>query len=156
MSQRIWRLSKARHAASAMSGDGARRVGGRWNPPGHSVVYASSSLALACLESIVHFDAGAYDIARVCVPIDLPGDLPIERLDIDSLPDDWRASPLPESTQALGRQWLQQGRSAVLAVPSAIVPQEHNYLLSPAHPDFPRIEVGPARPYVFDPRIRPT
>jgi RES domain-containing protein len=30
-------------------------------------------------------------------------------------------------------EWLKSGTSAVLAVPSAIVPQELNYLLNPAH-----------------------
>ncbi|MHB8148190.1 MAG: RES domain-containing protein, partial [Vulcanimicrobiaceae bacterium] len=39
-----------KHEATALSGEGARLYGGRWNTPGVAALYASSSLALALLE----------------------------------------------------------------------------------------------------------
>jgi RES domain-containing protein len=42
----------------------------------------------------------------------------------------------------------------VLAVPSAVIPQELNYLLNPLHSDFKRIRVGHSEAFRFDPRLR--
>lgn len=52
-----------------------------------------------------------------------------------------------------GSAWLRRSRSAVLEVPSAIVPSESNYLLNPNHPEFPLLRIGRARPFTFDPRM---
>ena len=52
-----WRIVKQKHKRSALSGEGARRFGGRWNSPGVSVVYLAQSQALAALEMLVHLDA---------------------------------------------------------------------------------------------------
>ena len=41
----------------------------------------------------------------------------------------------------------------MLAVPSAIVPPESNYLLNPAHPDFKRIKIGKLSTVETDPRL---
>src|SRR5258705_349554 len=51
-----WRIVKAKHAATAFSGEGAARTGGRWNSRGVPVVYTSSTKSLAALESLVHLN----------------------------------------------------------------------------------------------------
>jgi RES domain-containing protein len=69
------------------------------------------------------------------------------------LPDDRDAKPVPVSTQRIGARWLQEQRSAVLAVPSAIIPAERNYLINPIPPDFGKIRIGKPEAFAFDPRF---
>jgi RES domain-containing protein len=73
---------------------------------------------------------------------------------VDDLPARWRSYPAPEELAALGTEWVARATSVALRVPSAIVPTEHNYLLNPAHPDFPRLRIRSARRFTFDPRLR--
>lgn len=70
-----------------------------------------------------------------------------------ALPALWRRdSPLPELA-ALGDAWVKQARSAVLAVPSAIIEEELNYLLNPTHADLSRVSIGAHRDFSFDARL---
>jgi RES domain-containing protein len=77
----------------------------------------------------------------------------IESLDQRELPQDWRAMPEPDSTRDIGTKWVAEGGSAVLAVPSVVVPSEFNYLLNPTHPDFSKIKIGTPKPIDWDPRL---
>jgi RES domain-containing protein len=89
----------------------------------------------------------------VSVYADVPADLAVAVIEVSDLPRDWRALPAPESLAGLGMEWLQSAETALLEVPSAVIPQESNYLINPAHPDFSRIEVGDPEPFVFDSRM---
>jgi RES domain-containing protein len=146
-----YRIVKARHARRAFSGEGARLAGGRWNRPGEAVVYASASLALAAIETFVHLGEDGLHIRFVYFRVEIPEDLPIQRC--RRPPPGWRAEPPEAASMRYGSAWLRRGRTAVLDVPSAIVPSERNYLLNPRHPDYPRIRIGRAIPFVFDPRM---
>lgn len=152
MTLSAWRIVKARHADTAFDGEGARRYGGRWNSPGTALVYTASSRALAALELLVHLPSPALLGAFVCRRVDFK-DTPVSCLDAAELPPDWRAEPVPASTQALGDAWARAGNAVVLQVPSAVVPAEANYLFNPAHPDFSKLVLGPAEPFAFDPRL---
>ncbi len=152
MTRDAYRLCERRHALSgrAFHGEGARLAGGRWNPPGTAAVYAAGSLSLASLEFLAHFES-AEDIPElVCFRLSFE-----ERLmtAIERLPADWRQVPTPISTQELGAEWLNSGRSAVLRVPSVIIPTEYNFVLNPAHPDYHQLQIGPAEPFSIDPRL---
>jgi RES domain-containing protein len=72
---------------------------------------------------------------------------------VDALPTTWRRYPAPDALADLGTAWVRAAATAVLVVPSAIVPQERNILLNPAHPDFRRIRLGTREPFSFDPRL---
>jgi len=111
---------------------------------------------LAVLEVLVHVTA-VEDLPTdlVAIAADLPDDLLIERLRVEDLPRDWRRTPAPAALADRGTAWLAATRTAVLAVPSAVVPPESNYILNPAHPDFRRIVVGRAEPFGLDPRLGP-
>ena len=146
-----WRIVKERHAGSAFSGEGAARSGGRWNSRGVRLVYASSSRALAALENLVHLNPPVL-FRYVAIPIDFNG-IAIERLPIAELPPDWRDHPAPDAVRQVGDAWIRSGRTAVLEVPSAIVPGEWNCLLNPVHADFTRIRTGPSEEFSFDPRL---
>ena len=150
-----WRIVKAKHAKRAFDGEGARLFGGRWTSVGRSAVYTSGTVALATLELLVHLDSAAPLAAYVLFAVTIPEDT-ISIVDPASLPRDWRASPAPGALRTLGDRWLEEGRSAVLRVPSAVVGGvglEFNYLLNPAHPDFRLITIGPEQAYDLDDRL---
>jgi RES domain-containing protein len=146
-----FRIVKARHARSAFSGEGARVAGGRWNRPGDAVVYTSASLALAALETFVHLGEDALHIRFVYFEVGIPETLAIQRC--RKPPPRWRAEPPEDGSMRYGSRWLRAKRTAVLEVPSAIVPPERNYLFDPLHPEFRRIRIGRAMPFAFDPRL---
>lgn len=147
----VWRITTARFTASAFTGEGARRYGGRWNPQGWEVVYTAQSPALALLELLVQDDPLRANY--VLLPAVVPDDVACTVLSPADLPVDWRTLDQRPALQILGQQWLQQGRSAVLQVPSAVLPAECNFLLNPRHPDFARIAVGSAQSLAMDTRL---
>lgn len=105
---------------------------------------------------MVHIPAHE-DLPRdlVTIAADLPGGLGIQHLRVDELPPDWRRTPAPPALADLGTAWLTAARTAVLEVPSAVVPLETNHILNPNHPDFRRIVIGRAGPFDPDPRLSP-
>ena len=147
-----WRFVKAKHQEQAFAGEGARQFAGRWNNPGAPIVYAASGISLALLELLAHLEDASILSSYVLFRADINEKL-VETLDDASLPNDWRASPAPPSTRAIGDHWFQGSRSAVLSVPSAVSPLERNYLINPAHPDFRKIKISGPLEYAFDPRI---
>ena len=126
------------HGEAGADGEGARLYGGRWNYAGTAVVYTSASLALAALELFVHID------------VDL---LPNETVKAASLPRNWRRYPALESLKDIGTNWAARGSTAILTVPSAIIPEEQNYLLNPAHRGFKQVRLRRSIPFHFDPRM---
>ena len=149
----LWRLVKAKHAATALDGEGARRYGGRWNERGTAVVYLGGTLSLAALETFVHLTAADAHLAFAVIEIIVPDDVTIAELNPDHLPFNWRAEPPPDGTKAIGTGWTRRGESLLLRVPSVIVPRETNYLLNPAHQDFRRLAIRPPQPFGFDERM---
>ena len=127
--------------------------GGRWNRRGTRVVYTSSSLSLAALETLAHFDEEEAPDTLVAIPADMPDEVPITRVKLSELVANWRATPPPESLAETGTRWAVARHSLVLAVPSAIIPEDLNYLLNPLHAQFKRIRVGRPKPFSFDPRL---
>ncbi len=146
-----WRIVKKKHAASAFSGEGAAKTGGRWNSKGLRVVYASSTRSLAALENLVHLNPPVR-FKYVMFRIEFDSGL-IERLRPKALPRNWKAEPPPPSTQQIGDGWVRKARSPVLAVPSVIIPHEVNYLINPAHSDFRKIKIGKRQTFAFDSRL---
>jgi RES domain-containing protein len=147
-----WRIVKKRHRARAFSGEGARRFGGRWNSPGLPVVYVASTRALAVLEMAVHLDRSTLLTSFVLIPCEFHETLVIA-VDRAVLPVNWRRNPPPAELAAIGDAWVREAQSAVLAVPSAVIEEETNFLLNPAHPDFSKVVIGDADAFEFDPRL---
>ena len=152
---RGWRIAVPEHARTVeemLSGKGALLHGARWNSPGRRAVYLGSSLALASMELLVRLKhpevLQAYRKLRVGIPPDL-----VKAVDRKQLPADWARTSLHPATQRIGDRWLDSLESAVLAVPSAVVVGEVNYIVNPAHPDFARLEPGEITDYRYDPRI---
>ena len=152
MRVRVWRISLATRAADAFDGEGAALYGGRWNPKGVAVVYTAESLALAALEFFVNFNSRR-PVPMVAIHAEIPE--PIEPVVIGAreLPSNWRSRRPADSTRAIGAAWTATARSAVMSVPSVVIPRERNYLLNPAHPDFRKIRIGKPEPFSFDERM---
>lgn len=148
---RVWRVCSKRH--QRFDGEGARRYGGRWNHPGISVVYTSGSLSLAAVELFIHVDIDIASADLVAIQADVPDSLATETVEVESLPKDWRRYPAPEALKDIGTAWAAKASTAILAVPSAVIPEERNYLLNPAHRDFKRIRIHKPIPFRFDPRM---
>ena len=136
----VWRITTARFARSAFSGEGARLYGGRWSPKGVPVVYTAANQSLAMLEMLVQDQP--LRARYVIIEARIPSTVRIERVSIDDLPSDWREISARQKLQAIGAAWASKRKAAVLAVPSAIVPRESNYLLNPLHPAFKRITIS--------------
>ena len=146
----VYRITKAVYADRLVASGGAAR----WNSRGQFVIYTAATRALACLENVVHRGSeGLSSTFRVMV-IDIPDTVRIETIDPQTLPEDWIDYQQYKTCQPLGGEWLNSNRSAVLRVPSAIIPNEWNYLLNPAHPDFSGIRLLQTEPFIFDPRIK--
>ncbi|MGH7771373.1 MAG: RES family NAD+ phosphorylase [Candidatus Binatia bacterium] len=148
---RVWRVCSKRH--QRFDGEGARWYGGRWNHAGISVVYTSGSLSLAALELFVHVDIDIAPRNLVAIEADVPDSVATETVKVESLPKDWRRYPAPEALKDIGTAWAVKASTAILAVPSAVIPEERNYLLNPAHRDFKRIRIHKPMPFHFDPRM---
>ena len=57
------------------------------------------------------------------------------------------------AARRLGGQWCHDRSSALLLVPSAILPEESNYVLNAQHPDANSLQLIRERPFTFDPRL---
>ena len=150
-----WRLASVEYSRTVedmLSGKGALRYGGRWHSPGRRVVYLSASLALASLELLVHLRETDVLRAYRKLSVGTPERL-VKAADVRALPADWARTSLHPVTQQIGDRWLDSLASVVLAVPSAVVIGEVNYIVNPAHPDFARLEPGEITDYCYDPRI---
>jgi RES domain-containing protein len=118
-----------------------------------AVVYTSATLSLAALEYFVHLDPADAPADVVAIPADVPDTVSRREIGVDALPATWRDYPAPEQVADVGTAWVRDSTTAVLIVPSVIVPQERNFLLNPRHRDFRRIRVGAPEPFSFDPRM---
>ncbi len=148
-----WRIVKSAHAARAFDGQGARLYGGRWNSPGTAIVYTAQSEALAVLELLVHLQSSHLLRSYTSIPARFDDAL-VEGVDAERLPASWRDYPAPAALQQIGDRWAVEQRSAVLRVPSVIVPSEVNYLVNPGHRDFAAIAIGKPSGFRFDRRLR--
>jgi RES domain-containing protein len=150
---RVWRICKEEHAATAFTGEGALLYHGRWHHAGTPVVYCSESRALAALEQLVHLHRNRLPPNFICFGVEVPEHLEIREIQTQELPAEWRLQPGPQELRDLGSHWAEQAETAVLRVPSAVVPGEHNFLLNPRHPDFALLTVGDPEPFEFDVRL---
>jgi RES domain-containing protein len=140
---RLWRLT--RRPFIRLDGSGAERYGGRWNRSGRPVVYTAAEASLAVLEVRVHLD----------LPFELlPDDYVLVEIECnDAAVEEGPALTATEECQDFGDRWLQEQRSALLSVPSAIVPCSRNLLINPRHAEASRAQVERLHEWNFDSRL---
>lgn len=155
--QAVWRIALDTPSIKAddLGGEGAKKSGGRWNKKGTPVVYTSESIALACLETLVHINAQGLPLTRYLVRIDIPTkvwDL-AKRLNAKTAGIAWDALPAGTASIERGQRWLQSNASALLLVPSVVIPQASNVLINPLHPDVRLIKAKKIEKFSYDPRL---
>jgi RES domain-containing protein len=123
---------------------------GRWNTPDTPVIYASENYSTAMLEKLVHGN-GHLPANQHYVVISIPREVSYEEVGADALPG-WDTLE-PTVSRDFGAAWVRERRSAILLVPSFVVPLERNVVINPAHPDASRIAVGAPQPVWWDRRL---
>ena len=155
---RLWRIAAETRSYPAhdLSGNGAAKSPGRWNDEKQAVVYCAPSIAIAVLETAAHMDDGGLPLNRFLVQIDVPDDVwdLREQFDAARLPIAWAAIPAGRTSVQLGGAWLASNRSAILLVPSVVVPEECAALINPGHPMAARITATVVRPFEFNKLLR--
>lgn len=116
------------------------------------MIYSAGSISLAVLEILANYSVLPlnYSFTSIMIP---DGDVIEHVIDL-ALPRHWDATVPGKETQRLGDRWVKEHRSAVLSVPSSVIPSERNFVINPAHPDFRKIEFSDSQPFLFDPRLR--
>lgn len=143
---RLWRISDF----ADLNGEGGRIVEGRWHSLGRPIVYLAEHPALALLENLVHLEIDPDDLPDTyqLIEVEVPDSVPAEAFDVDDLTKrnaDWRTDLA--FTRGQGDAWLSGRRTALLRVPSVVLPKSQNVLLNPAHADAARARiVGTTRP----------
>lgn len=147
----VYRLSKKNYAR--LSGDGAALAGGRWNSKGTAIIYTSGSRSLAMLEKYIHLPSGILPKDLVMICVEIPDTLINKKVEVKTLSSDWKNDTGLLTTRKIGDDFVSSNMACVLQVPSAIVPGDHNYLINPDHPDFPKIGVVEMVDFPFDDRL---
>lgn len=134
------------------SGQGAFLYGGRWNSKGQSALYAADHISLAVLEMIVNYDRSVSRLqpSYHLIEMEVPESLVIE-ISPASLKKSWNLDRA--YTRYIGDAFLQSRGQPVLKIPSAVIPEENNFLINPLHPDFYKIKDLTVRPYDLDKRL---
>jgi RES domain-containing protein len=145
----LWRISNY----ATLDGRGGLMAGARWHLAGQPVVYLAETPAGSLLEVLVHLELNLAGLPRTfkLLKIEAPESITITHIDEQKLAADWANDP--DSTAEMGSEWLASGSSALLRVPSAIVPETYNYLLNPHHDQAQQVKVVGNRDYPWDRRL---
>lgn len=151
---KLWRIAAAtrEYAPTDLSGAGAAKFPGRWNDYNESVVYCAPAIAMAVLETAAHVDDSGLPLNRYLVEIAVPGPMWVGRVTLDAakLPATWDAIPAGRTSVKIGSDWVTSLRSAILIVPSVIVPEESIALINPAHAGVHEITAKVVRAFEYD------
>ena len=145
----LWRVSN--HVT--LDGRGGLRASARWHSRGQRIIYASPDPATALLEVLVHAEIEFRDlpISLCFIEIEAPERISSETIPVPTLPAGWQSRP--DMTRPIGDHWLASSRSALLMVPSVIVPETYNVLLNPQHPAAAQLAIRKVHRHPFDQRL---
>lgn len=146
----VYRITLARYATGLFASGNAAR----WNPKDVKVIYTAESRALACLENVVHRNSHGLNDNFRTILIEAPDTLPVKIFERKNLIPNWHVFANMPYTQQLGEEWVKSNETAILRVPSVVIPEECNFILNPAHPDFRQVKYLRAEPFEFDSRIK--
>jgi RES domain-containing protein len=126
----------------------------RWNPKGRYVIYTAETRALACLENLVHRSGEGLHHLFCIVEIEVPDWASMQEIGPEMLPESWHDIRHYPVCQSIGDRWIEGQGSLLLRVPSSIIPDEHNRLINPAHPEFNDVRIRAVKPFRFDQRLK--
>lgn len=148
----VFRIARSEYVHD-LSGVGARIHGGRWNRKGAAIIYTSETRALATVEFLVHVPIGIRPSDLSIAHIRTPDRSIPEEVRVPELPSNWRTFPAPPELAQVGTEWLRSKRSLLLRVPSAVVEEEFNILINPAHPDIRKVPVVEVEKFEINERL---
>ncbi len=148
----VYRIGRTKYA-NDLTGEGARLNGGRWNHKLTPCVYTSESRALAILEYTVNVNVDDIPRALSISTINIP-EINILEITIAELPGNWGAAPAPSSTKDFGTQLLKKAEFAIIKIPSAVLPDEYNFLLNPLPKGSSEFSIVDVQDFVYDVRIK--
>lgn len=148
----VYRIGRTKYARD-LTGEGARLNGGRWNHKLTPCIYTSQSRSLAVLEYTVNINIDDIPRALSLTTIKIP-DIKILALSIAELPGNWRDAPAPASTKDFVTELLKESNYASIKIPSAIIPDEYNFLLNPLHAESPKFSIVDVQDFIYDVRIK--
>ncbi|CAM3664942.1 RES family NAD+ phosphorylase [Polaromonas hydrogenivorans] len=152
----LWRIATDSpfYVADDLSGKGAEITGGRWNAAGTPMLYTAPSIAMACLETLVHLDGTKrLPLNRYLVKIDVPEDVWSHATKLSAAAHvGWDAVPAGKVSIDWGTAWCSSMASALALVPSVVVPEEFCVLVNPRHSDAARLKAIKLRKWLYDPR----
>ena len=133
-----------------ITGEGAKQRGGRWNSVGQPAVYTSTTISLSLLELLIY--NATYEEMRnnYLMKIEV-FEHPVTHTFQDGLRQQWWDDT--DYTRFIGDSFLMAKKSLLLKVPSAIIPEEHNVLINPLHPDMKKVKIIKASLFQFDSRL---
>jgi RES domain-containing protein len=146
----VYRLSSGEYR-NDLSGTGAKLYGGRWNSTGLNALYATGHISLAVLEILVHVKSYRQPLDYHLISIEIPATANIISIEHAKLKRNWKEDFT--YGQFIGDEFLRANQSLVLKVPSAIVEQENNFLINPAHPDAGKLKIRSSKIFIFDKRL---
>lgn len=130
--------------------EGARLYPGRWNTPLSPVIYTSEHYSTAMLEKLVHASS-VLPPNQHYIRITIPKGTSYEIFQTAAHPGwDGKDEGL---WKAFGQTWYEEGRSAILIVPSIPAWVERNILINPQHPDAATITHDLPEPIWWDERL---
>lgn len=136
----LYRIIRDKYRQEPLSIVGSRLFGGRWNPKGVGVLYATSTPELGLVETLAHAPAVRYEELPTywVFSLEVPDD--IRYYQRDELPSYWQDDTY-ERTQSWLTDWLARPDSLGVGLPSVLVPLSYNVILHPDHPLFKQIKV---------------
>lgn len=146
----VYRITDRKRALD-IGGTGAALYPGRWNKKGSPVLYTGATKEIALLETIVHIPPlliPKLDILTIEIPDDS-----ITNLEAANLPSNWSQYPAPTILAEIGEQWILEGKTIVLKVPSSIIHTSTNYILNCNHTDYNRVKILDHSHFPFDTRL---
>lgn len=154
----LWRIATEtkEYKAKDISGSGAAKRPGRWNASGEHVVYTAQTLALAVLETAAYLDDAGLPLNRFVVQLAVPiaAWKARQELKLPAIDPAWCAIPGGKASVDIGSNWYQSAASALLLVPSVVVPEERAVLINATHPDAKEIKSRTIRPFEFNKLFR--
>jgi RES domain-containing protein len=154
----LWRIGTdtPTYTADDLTGTGAEQTGGRWNRKGTRMIYAATSRALACLETLVHLNSADLPLNRYLVELQVPAAAWGARVQFDQVTMvGWDSEPAGMVSIDWGTTWAAGASTLLAEVPSVIVPEERNVLINPAHRDIVTVSAIKVRKWIYDARLRP-
>ncbi len=148
----IYRLATSEFADN-LSGEGAKIYGGRWNPVGVAALYLSEFISLSILEILVRADKLTSPDTYTLLSIQIPENS-VTSIELKKLKSEWQNHI--EYTRSIGEDFLKMNQALALKVPSAIAPQEHNFLINPLHKDFKQVKIVYSEQLELDKRLLQT